>query len=80
MKDLYTFDANEADALETYDDVNRAYRRIFSRIGLPFAVVSPRTTGLPTRLTNSTLCTSGRGGYWEYWRDAITRISLRIRW
>ncbi len=39
MKDLYTFDANEEDALATYDAVNESYRRIFERIGLPFAVV-----------------------------------------
>jgi len=39
MKDLYTFDVNEEDALATYDAVNEAYRRMFERIGLPFAVV-----------------------------------------
>ncbi|KAI9023303.1 prolyl-tRNA synthetase [Hyaloraphidium curvatum] len=43
MKDLYTFDATESDALATYEVVREAYRRIFSRIGLPFAVAEADT-------------------------------------
>lgn len=39
MKDLYTFDATEHEAEITYDDVTRAYQNIFTRIGLPFAIV-----------------------------------------
>ena len=39
MKDLYTFDTNEKGAMDTYDDVGRAYHRIFTRLGVPFAVV-----------------------------------------
>lgn len=34
MKDLYTFDRTREDAIETYEQVSRAYERIFSRLGL----------------------------------------------
>jgi prolyl-tRNA synthetase len=40
MKDLYTFDTSRADALATYEQVRAAYDRIFTRIGVPFRVVS----------------------------------------
>jgi prolyl-tRNA synthetase len=40
MKDLYTFDESLETASITYDDVQGAYHRIFTRIGVPFAVVS----------------------------------------
>ena len=39
MKDLYTFDASESDAHETYEQVRGAYKKIFERIGVPFASV-----------------------------------------
>nr|CDI56730.1 related to prolyl-tRNA synthetase [Melanopsichium pennsylvanicum 4] len=32
MKDLYSFDKTQSDALRTYDDVKAAYARIFNRI------------------------------------------------
>ncbi|KXS22290.1 prolyl-tRNA synthetase [Gonapodya prolifera JEL478] len=34
MKDLYTFDADETAAIETYEHVRAAYRRMFARIGV----------------------------------------------
>jgi prolyl-tRNA synthetase len=40
MKDLYTFDATKSSALETYWLVNEAYERIFTRLGVPYVVVS----------------------------------------
>ncbi|RUS22921.1 hypothetical protein BC937DRAFT_94918, partial [Endogone sp. FLAS-F59071] len=43
MKDLYTFDATEEEAASTYEDVRRAYTRIFKRIGVPFAVADADT-------------------------------------
>lgn len=46
MKDLYTFDATEEEAANTYEDVRRAYVGIFKRIGVPFAVVSLRNKPL----------------------------------
>ncbi|KAG0343944.1 prolyl-tRNA synthetase [Podila humilis] len=43
MKDLYTFDVSAEEALKTYDEVVAAYRRILSRIGVPFAVAEADT-------------------------------------
>ncbi|CAG8747145.1 4506_t:CDS:2, partial [Dentiscutata erythropus] len=43
MKDLYTFDATEEAALKTYEEINEAYKKIFTRIGLPFAVAEADT-------------------------------------
>jgi hypothetical protein len=39
MKDLYSFDNNVETAFETYEQVREAYKRIFTRIGVPFVVV-----------------------------------------
>ncbi|KAF2761595.1 prolyl-tRNA synthetase [Pseudovirgaria hyperparasitica] len=36
MKDLYTFDANEAAALATYNDVVEAYKSLFNELGLDY--------------------------------------------
>jgi prolyl-tRNA synthetase len=38
MNDLYTFDTTLDNARQTYQDVQEAYRRIFSRVGVPFYV------------------------------------------
>ncbi|KAI8077378.1 uncharacterized protein B0P05DRAFT_471383 [Gilbertella persicaria] len=38
MKDLYSFDATQQEAFETYDQVANAYQRIFQRMGVPFVV------------------------------------------
>jgi len=43
MKDLYTFDKDEASALETYEEVREAYHRIFTRLGVNFAVAEADT-------------------------------------
>jgi len=43
MKDLYTFDESLETASITYDDVQGAYHRIFTRIGVPFAVAEADT-------------------------------------
>ena len=40
MKDLYTFDTSEEAALRTYEEVLIAYKNIFNKIGVPFAIVS----------------------------------------
>ena len=39
MKDAYSFDATNEAAAETYEKMNRAYQRIFSRCGLKFRAV-----------------------------------------
>ncbi|CAG8545404.1 14893_t:CDS:2 [Funneliformis mosseae] len=38
MKDLYTFDVSEEDALRTYEEVSIAYKKIFEKIGVPFVI------------------------------------------
>ncbi|PLW47747.1 hypothetical protein PCANC_11443 [Puccinia coronata f. sp. avenae] len=38
MKDLYTFDTDPTAAMESYKQVQEAYRRIFETIGIPFTV------------------------------------------
>lgn len=38
MKDLYTFDVDSISALESYDQVQLAYQRIFDSIGMPVTV------------------------------------------
>jgi len=39
MKDLYSFDADEAGLDESYQKMNQAYRDIYSRLGLPVLTV-----------------------------------------
>src|SRR5690606_4554831 len=43
MKDAYSFDRNEAAALQSYDKMYDAYLRIFSRLGLTFRAVAADT-------------------------------------
>ncbi|KAM9239014.1 putative proline--tRNA ligase, mitochondrial [Leptosomus discolor] len=43
MKDMYTFDASEEAARQTYDLVCNAYRSLFERLGLPFVKVQAAT-------------------------------------
>ncbi|XP_074688059.1 putative proline--tRNA ligase, mitochondrial [Strix aluco] len=43
MKDMYTFDASEEAARQTYDLVCDAYRSLFNRLGLPFVKVRAAT-------------------------------------
>lgn len=39
MKDAYSFDVDQAAALKTYDQMYKAYQRIFDRLGLQYRVV-----------------------------------------
>lgn len=43
MKDAYSFDRHQDNALKSYDDMYGAYQRIFSRCGLKFAAVEADT-------------------------------------
>lgn len=36
MKDLYTFDTDKETALQTYEEVNEIYRKLFTFLGIPF--------------------------------------------
>ncbi|MBW0464024.1 hypothetical protein O181_003739 [Austropuccinia psidii MF-1] len=38
MKDLYTFDSNQTNALKSYHQVQLAYKKIFNTIGLPITI------------------------------------------
>ncbi len=38
MKDLYSFHKNEADLTRYFEEVRKAYKRIFTRAGVPFVV------------------------------------------
>lgn len=40
MKDLYTFDSTSTEARKTYEEVYDAYKRIFTDLNIPFAIVS----------------------------------------
>ncbi|KAK4508636.1 hypothetical protein PRZ48_002375 [Zasmidium cellare] len=40
MKDLYTFDVNESQALETYEGVRAAYRAFLDELNLPYLVAT----------------------------------------
>jgi len=39
MKDAYSFDATQADALKAYDQMYNAYKAIFTQLGLEFRIV-----------------------------------------
>lgn len=39
MKDAYTFDVDQAGALKSYDDMYKAYQRIFDRLNLQYRIV-----------------------------------------
>lgn len=43
MKDLYTFDVDRAASLRTYEEVNEAYWKLLSTIGVPFLKVEADT-------------------------------------
>jgi prolyl-tRNA synthetase len=39
MKDLYSFDVSEKDALLMYDKITNAYHAILKKLEIPYAVV-----------------------------------------
>ena len=46
MQDLYTFDQDPEAAAGTYQEVSTAYKRIFTRLGVPFTVVEGDSTSM----------------------------------
>lgn len=52
MKDLYSFDDSVEAAFETYEQVREAYKRIFTRIGVPFVVVRNQSVVLLCKINN----------------------------
>lgn len=61
MKDAYSFDVDEAAALESYEVMRKAYRRIFDRLGLDYRMVSadPGAIGGSTSAEFQVLVQSG---------------------
>lgn len=61
MKDAYSFDLDDAGALESYEVMRKAYRRIFDRLGLDYRMVSadPGTIGGSTSAEFQVLVQSG---------------------
>ncbi|KAI8050248.1 hypothetical protein BDF22DRAFT_778060 [Syncephalis plumigaleata] len=52
MKDLYTFDVNVEAAERTYFDVVEAYKRIFTRLSIPFAIAKADTGNIGGSLSH----------------------------
>lgn len=52
MKDLYTFDNSEKEALATYEEVREAYRNIFKDLGAPFSVAEADTGAIGGSLSH----------------------------
>jgi prolyl-tRNA synthetase len=61
MKDLYTFDATEAAALDTYADVQVAYRALFDELGLPYLVAEADSGTMGGSLSHEYLYPSATG-------------------
>ena len=52
MKDMYSFDASEEAAYQTYESVCQAYARLFSRLGLPCVQVQADTGNIGGKLSH----------------------------
>ena len=61
MKDLYTFDESEADALRTYEEVQVAYKALFKEIGVPFLVAEADAGTMGGKLSHEYLFPSQAG-------------------
>ncbi|KAA8894091.1 prolyl-tRNA synthetase [Sphaerosporella brunnea] len=61
MKDLYTFDATEEAALETYAEVQVAYRAIFDELGLPYLVAEADSGSMGGNMSHEYLYPSATG-------------------
>lgn len=52
MKDLYTFDVDQARALQTYNEVYLAYQNLFKELNIPFIVVEADTGSMGGSLSH----------------------------
>ncbi|WPG99132.1 proline--trna ligase [Acrodontium crateriforme] len=52
MKDLYTFDATEAEAKETYEEVRKAYSALLEELKLPFLVANADSGNMGGKLSH----------------------------
>lgn len=61
MKDLYTFDIDEASALRTYAEVQVAYQALFDEIGVPYLVAEADSGNMGGNLSHEYLYPSESG-------------------
>lgn len=61
MKDLYTFDATEKAALETYQDVQEAYKALFDELKLPYLIAEADSGSMGGSLSHEYLYPSTTG-------------------
>ena len=61
MKDLYTFDATEEQARETYDQVRKAYSAFFDELNLPYLVASADSGSMGGSLSHEYHLASANG-------------------
>jgi prolyl-tRNA synthetase len=52
MKDLYSFDQTRAAALNTFEDMNNSYARIFDRLGVPYVKVEADSGSIGGDMSN----------------------------
>lgn len=88
MKDMYTFDADERGAGETYEDVCRAYKTIFERLELDVVMVRGLSCFafscfFPPYLVSFSPCSNathaGPGGHGQHRREEVARVSPRVQ-
>jgi prolyl-tRNA synthetase len=61
MKDLYTFDTTEEAALQTYSEVQVAYKNLFDELGLPYLVAEADSGSMGGNLSHEYLYPSPTG-------------------
>lgn len=61
MKDLYTFDVDEVAAMETYKEVQKAYRALFTELGVPFLVAEADSGTMGGSMSHEYLFASAQG-------------------
>ncbi|KAI8936257.1 hypothetical protein NX059_006679 [Plenodomus lindquistii] len=61
MKDLYTFDSNAAAALETYDQVRKAYTNLFNELRIPYLVADADSGNMGGNLSHEYHFVSPKG-------------------
>ena len=61
MKDLYTFDASEKEALLTYNEVKEAYKAFFNELKIPYLVAEAHSGDIGGEISHEFHFPSARG-------------------
>jgi prolyl-tRNA synthetase len=81
MKDLYTFDRSKEEALETYKDVTKAYRRFFDEFKIPYLVAAADSGSIGGDLSHEYHVESSKGEdhvyKCEYCQHAVNEEKLQ---